>query len=141
MDAFGVDHARNIRHGSEAALWALELSDDDVDESSQAISIQGQSYRIVDRDEITDRRGMEHLRHALIQDSSYRWGVSNEDKNRAKRWRTVICFRNGDNETQVALDLVGGRLMLLPNGPLLDCTPCVSGLRVVLNDESITDHD
>ena len=109
LDFWGADLARQVRFAKSIELLWLEspLVDAANGEGVSAIdtlTIDGVKWRVHQRCDITDTRGLVHARQALIQDATYVW--DNHALGRESAWTHALVFHTAnENDVVVLFDL------------------------------------
>ena len=123
--------------GSEAASLIVEPG------SVEAIGLQAQNgrtggewipqlegYLIVSRTDLSDARGMVHLRHALVTDTNYLW---NETAMPTVLWRWALQFQEADDSVLVLfstdLATLGKLTSDSPTVEVISCQPMAETLK------------
>ena len=116
LELWGADNARLIRvEAEQIQLLSLLPADDAADAVPQRnLTIDDQSFAVVEAAEITDAPGIIHAKQSLIEDASFQW-----DKPRGEcppRWQFALEFRAGQHVATVLIDTNCERARLLETG-------------------------
>jgi len=152
MQYFSPAVARRILQAPEVRLYRLSLEPDasldvgepdDANEPGEALAAaselapDGRCYRIVERYSMADWQGMSHLRHAFVQDSSYRWPPLAANPESLDDWQWLFVFQEEEEQTKLWLRLANGEsepaiLQADSATHALNVSPAASGIREVL---------
>ena len=122
LAALGSPAAVLIRLAPEIELWQLERVEASVDQS-EAWSLDGVDYGVVDQRDLSHGSGIVHARQALIEDRSYVWGHVEQVPN---TWTHALRFRRDDQETILWFDLPHGRVRCDRRADTLQLNPAVT---------------
>ena len=117
LEYWGSDKANLVRHAPEVYILELGPPAQDGEHAEDSLAIEGESLAIVQRHDISDVPGLIHARHALIQDSSYRW--DREKMGCQPHWEFALAFRDRDRQATVAIDTRCDRALLIGQSPLV----------------------
>lgn len=106
VEFWGAETGELIRYAPQVEVLKLgPPAASDV----EAVQIQGDSYAILDRNDITATPGLVHARQALIEDASFLW---NAEMAGSSNWQYVLRFSDGEQNVDVAIDCDSGRVQL-----------------------------
>jgi hypothetical protein len=140
IERFGAPVANLIRHAPRVELLTLranpiaaEHGETTVSKSpagetpdretsgADSISIDGASWPLQSRLDVTSRMGLVHARHALIMDGTYDWSRNVEGI--TPEWSAGLVFANGDRQTSVFFDFEQRVVLVTPGKILVSLTP------------------
>ncbi|MEX2026016.1 MAG: hypothetical protein WEH44_01925 [Pirellulaceae bacterium] len=132
---WGNEAASLIRDASNAEVLSLQLADDAAAEGH--IEVAGAAWQITDSQDVSRAPGLTHLRHALLEDRSFRWPA--QDVPVGATWSHGLRFRSGPNPPLTILFASDYTLMTrLPAGDgaaqAVICAPIAAGLEEVFRD-------
>lgn len=127
LELWGSDAARLILYSPEVEFCDLRQSSGDS--LSAAVTMDGQSYVAENCRSVVGMPGFVHLRHSLLTDHSFDW---TDLATGAKRWRSLLRFRNGEKTITLVLADDFRYAMLRETGATACITPIASGMKTVL---------
>ena len=84
--------------------------------------------------DISQARGLVHLRHALVQDESYEWNVPPASADEFA-WRHALRLERGDSRAVIAFDLDRQRAALAGSEQAVALSPrLANGLKTFFDD-------
>jgi hypothetical protein len=136
---YGPADAATIRHATMVEAWRLEpLADDAADSTATAkqesLTIDGQPWRVVQRVNISQARGLVHARHALIVDANYRW----EETASGGRWSNALAFSQADARLVLLFDFATGRVRELDATAVAQLVPTIAAAEQALIDREFS---
>jgi hypothetical protein len=87
------------------------------------------------RRDISGARGLTHLRHALLEDRSYRWPMSPAQPD--VRWQWAMLFSDAAESEEVVLFFTSDWSLtttLERRGKIISCQPIAAGLRTMIGE-------
>jgi len=132
---WGNDAATLIRDADEVEVLSLKLA---VDPNTEGVvAVAGAAWQITGSQDVSHAPGLTHLRHALLEDRSFRWPV--RDVPAGKEWSHGLRFRSGPNTPLTILfDSDFAMLTKLERGngvpQAISCEPISAGLEEVLRE-------
>lgn len=113
LEFWSVPIAQLIVEAPEAEALRIERADERSEETD-TLSIDGQTWNIVDRQRIdspAQAPGSSHVRGSLVNDKSFDWETPADDCQ--PDWQYAIRFRDGEQEQVVLIALDCPRVALL----------------------------
>lgn len=91
------------------------------DSSVPTLAIDGVEWWAGEPINITNSRGLVHVRHALVDDLSFDWAAPTTS--RPKRWEFLLRFRDRDQHVTVAIDTESGQLFYVEGARIAQFIP------------------
>ncbi len=135
---WGTESAPLIAQPAPVEIYELKLlGGEGASEKEAGLLNLGRRYQVGDPRELTNARGMVHLRHALMSDSNFRWEMPAESEK--TDWRWCLRFYDAKHEVRVVLsaDLATiGRMTTGEPFPIeaFSCRPMTESLQVYFED-------
>lgn len=128
---WGSTAAELITESSHVLGLKLKLASGPVDRDPNggAVALSSREYETPIRKDLTDARGMVHLRHALLSDSNYLWS---EHPLAPDKWRWMLKFSQGDRYVRVLLNedfVILGKMVNSSSIETVSCQPMAESLR------------
>lgn len=129
---WGPEAATLIRDAPQVDLLELDQADDPASDS--LLTVNGISWRVVRSQEISQARGLTHLRNALLEDRSFDWPAHVVPAQTA--WTHGLRFRDGSAPPLVILfssdfGLAAACLASASASRAVSCEPIAEGLKQV----------
>lgn len=103
LEFWGSRIALRLRYGKEIELLQLAAPDSDTSTGGETLTVNGQSWGIVQSKVISKATGLVHARQALVFDPSYEW---NAEAHKPPVWQYALRFMDEvAGESGVADDL------------------------------------
>jgi hypothetical protein len=133
---WGPVAAELITEPSHVLGFKLKLASEptDGDPNGDGVALSSHEYETPIRKDLTDARGMVHLRHALMSDTNYLW---NKDCLAPDDWRWMLKFSQGDRYVVVLLNedfAILGKLTDSSSVAMVSCLPMAESLREFFQD-------
>jgi hypothetical protein len=125
-----------IRDADHAQLLELQPAPKNAPPRNDALTINGDTYLVAARQEITQAHGLAHLRNALLEDQSFNWPAKAIATDLT--WHFALQFDLDKERTTIYLtddfqhatgDIDSGAIPMV-----VSCEPIAKGLRTVIEE-------
>ncbi len=132
---WGTETANLIYHAPKVELLKLHVGDDLPADVIEEIDIEGKTRAVIVRIDVTNARGLIHLRGALIEDASFEWGKPRG--NPIPVWDFVLRFKDEDKQAAIAIDLPSKRARLIGRDREIGISPIAKGVRELIKRQDV----
>ncbi|MGY8768323.1 MAG: hypothetical protein ACKVH8_07840 [Pirellulales bacterium] len=137
LEYWGTESAYEIRHAQTIELWTIEPIKEPAlanDPAAWDIASGSKKWKTTQRIDITEARGLVHMRQALIEDASYQWGET--DTSCTPEWKHALVFTSKSQPVTLLIDLNCGQVMQQNKQKTLITSPILkSGLQTVFDEQ------
>lgn len=112
LEFYGTEGAHRIRKAPTVHIVRLERFVEDsaaapAELTEDVLTLEGQTWRMTDRREITRARGLVNIRYALLDRGTYDWDAANDG---APSWAYALEFVEPAGTTRLALSFENPRV-------------------------------
>ena len=130
---WGPQAAELISTADGAELLVLAPQGESSTTGKPVIEHAGRRFAIRSQYDLSNVRGLAHLRAALVEDSSFDWSGA---QTRAPEWTHGLRFFENGRETVVLLDLECGRATSAEHDEGVSIQPIAAGLKKFIEESS-----
>lgn len=127
---WGTENAVLIYHAPQVELLKLHVGDDVPQEVLEEILVEGRFRPVIDRQDISQARGLIHFRGALIEDASFDWNKPRGDS--PSHWQYIFRFTKDGDQAALAIDVASARARLVGSDRELSIAPIVQGAKELI---------
>lgn len=115
------------------ALRLSPLPDEESGDSGEVLRFHGRAYRIIERKDASQARGVSNIRRGLIADESFAW--DEQSSNRELDWQHALEFQQDGDIASVLFDFASKRAALQSTNQSVSIRPSNRDFQAFLEEQ------